>query len=152
MTRITRPLVLSLLFGATLFAAGCGKSSNEGKIVGKWKLLSAPGLDESQMKMAEALGMSFVFDFKPDGTLVAGLEAKDAELAKMIEKGGEKTSQTGKYKLLSGDDVEFSGMGGGKGGGGLFGKTETSRLKIKIDGDNMTMTGSDGTGNLTRMK
>ena len=58
----------------------------------------------------------------------------------------------GTYKLRSGDDVEFSGMSGGKGGGGLFGKDSTSRLKIKIDGDNMTMTGSDGTGNLVRLK
>ena len=73
---------------------------------------------------------------------------------KMAASSGQKISYSWKYKLLSGDGVEFYDMPKElqQKGGGVFGKGESSKVKVTIDGDNMTVTGSDGTGKLTRVK
>ena len=62
-----------------------------------------------------------------------------------------------KYKLLSGEGVEFHDLPKDlqeQAGGGLFGRNkDRARTKIHIDGDNMTMTDDDGkSGKLVRIK
>ena len=150
-----RKVALLVLSGLALAAAGCGKSNNEGKIAGKWKLVSAPGIDEKEIKLLDGFGMAMVFDFRADGSVTAGMEATDPALRAEVEKAaqakGEQISTSGRYKLLSGDDVEFSGFTGGKAGGGLFGKGEKGRAKVQIQGDDMTLVASDGTGKFVRM-
>ncbi|MCE9563415.1 MAG: hypothetical protein K8U57_15345 [Planctomycetes bacterium] len=145
-----RKLAFLVFASLAVVVSGCG-SNNSGKINGKWKLVSAPGFDE-QAKMMEAFKAYVYFEFKEDGTVTVGAGFTDPTMQEMIAKSGEKTSMSGKYKLLNGDDVEFSGLNDPKKGGGLFGKGDQSRLKIQIDGDNMTITGTDGTGKLTRLK
>jgi len=147
-----RKIAVVLLAGLAIAVSGCG-SNNTSKIIGKWKLASAPGFEE-QAKMLDAFKAYVYFEFKPDGVAVIGADFTDPAMRDMIAKAGDKgdkMSMTGKYKLLNGDDVELSGLGDPKKGGGLF-KGDQSRVKIKIDGDNMTITGSDGTGTLTRIK
>lgn len=150
-----RYVAVALFACLALATAGCG-SNNTGKIVGKWKLASAPGMKAEDLKMMETLKAFLYFEFKPDGNMAVGVEFGDPAMKELMakggENGGEKTVMNGQYKLLSGDDVEFSGMNDQKKAGGLFGKGDKSRLKIKIDGDNMTITGSDGVGQLTRVK
>lgn len=149
-----RNAAFALFACLALTAAGCG-SNNKDKIVGKWKLVSAPGMKADELKMMDALKAYLFFEFKPDGTLAVGAEFGDPAMKEAMAKAnekGEKTVMNGQYKLLSGDDVEFSGMNDQKKAGGLFGNGDKSRLKIKIDGDNMTITGSDGVGQLTRVK
>ncbi|WP_439629672.1 hypothetical protein [Gemmata sp.] len=149
-----RTLAAALFACLALATAGCG-SNNSGKITGKWKLVSAPGLKAEELKMMEALKAFLFFEFKADGNMAVGVEFGDPAMKEAMAKAndkGEKTVMTGQYKLLSGDDVEFSGMNDQKKAGGLFGTGDKSRLKIKIDGDNMTITGSDGVGQLTRVK
>jgi hypothetical protein len=145
-----RPFALIAVCGLVLACTACG-SRNKGKIEGKWKLVSAPGVDEKQVAEADQRGMYMYFEFKPDGSVNVGLGSTKAD-----EKNGEAglAMEAGKYKLLSGHKVEFSGMKGDgkKDGGGLFGKGDKSVVEVKVDGDNMTITGSDGTGKLVRVK
>ena len=145
-----RPFALIALCGIALACTACG-SRNKGKIEGKWKLVSAPGTDEKKFAEADQLGMYMYFEFTPDGSVNLGLGSTKAD-----EKNGQAglVMGAGKYKLLSGHKVEFSGMSGDgkKDGGGLFGKGDKSVNEVKIDGDNMTITGSDGTGKFVRVK
>jgi|GEM_PF-6187028 len=117
-----------------------GSSNNEGKIVGKWKIISGPGMDAKQM---ESLGMSMIMEFKDDGTVAMFPQFSDPKMQKMVEASGEKTSFSWKYKLGSGDAVEFydfpKELKGKKGGDGPFGSKERAKGNIKIDGDNMTI-------------
>jgi hypothetical protein len=141
----------------SLSALGCG-SNNKGKIEGKWKIVSATGQEQEMKQLAEMNGYMYM-EFKADGVLAIGFEMTDPAMKKMIEAAAPgKTSFALKYRLLSGDDVEFydmpKEMQDQKGGGGLFGGgKDKAKTKIKIDGDNMTMTDSDGkSGTLTRVK
>ena len=61
-------------------------------------------------------------------------------------------SKTGSYKLLSGDNVEISGIPDVQKGGGLFGSSDSGRVKVAIEGDMMTITAENGTAQLTRVK
>ena len=45
MTATRRTVPLLVVGGLALILAGCG-SNNEGKIVGRWKMVSGPGIDE----------------------------------------------------------------------------------------------------------
>ena len=161
MQRVARPLALVVIAAAALVVAGCGKSNNEGKIVGKWRFTEIPGGVEGadEMKMLEAFGVYVYFEFKQGGVFEMGLgEEKPgtiANLQKMGGGGGGPTSVTAKYKLLSGDGVELYDLPKEmqEQGGGLFGGTkDRARAKIKIDGDVMSVTDDDGkTGKLTRV-
>src|SRR5207248_6894950 len=121
------------------------------------KLVSAPGLDQVNKQMEEMQAYMYM-EFKPDGTLTMGADFADPQMKELVEKmaasSGQKISYSWKYKLLSGDGVEFYDMPKElqQKGGGVFGKGESSKVKVTIDGDNMTVTGSDGTGKLTRVK
>jgi hypothetical protein len=146
MFRFARPFAFVICASFVLFATGC-KSNNEGKIVGKWKILSAPGT-EQMLKLAQADGGYLYFEFKSDGTMLMGFGATDPKVQAKIEEDDEKDSLSWKYKLLAGAGVEFYDLPAElkeQGGGGLFGRNEDrARTKVKIDGDNMSMTDDDG--------
>ena len=109
--------------------------------------MSAPGIDENTAKEAEAVGAYAYFEFTADGTINVGLAATDPAKGKEGVVIG-----SGKYKLLNGDKVEFSSMGNEKNGSGLFGKGEKSVVAVKISGDDMTITGTDGTAKFVRVR
>lgn len=147
-----RPLAVAL-FACLAFAAGCG-SNNTGKIVGKWRLLSLPGLTPDEFKELEKFKAYPCLEFKHDGSIVAGPEFTDPAMKEFLAKGLEKyeMSKTGTYKLLSGDNVEIAGIADVQKGGGLFGSSDSGRVKVAIEGDNMTITAENGTAQLTRVK
>ena len=129
-----------------LLGAGCG-SNNTGKIVGKWKVVSAPKEDLDELK---ELGVTIAFDFKADGTFAVdfvpdneGHGAKEAaDVANTARQGKE---LSGKYNLGFGDQVYIS-----------KGSIGTRRMKecilVTISGDKMTMKVEDETIELERMK
>jgi len=82
--------------------------------------------------------------------VIASFDWKSPNLKELAAKGSDLASETGTYKLLSGDLVEFSSPGGA-GSSKLF-RFPQGKLRVKIDGDNMTITGSDGSLSLVRMK
>ncbi len=143
-----RSFAFLVLASATLFATGCS-SNNKGKIEGKWKLVSAPGLDPS-IKVLE-MGKAYIyFEFKPDGTVESGPAIEGDEKNEELLKAGESTKKTGNYKLKAGNKVEFTGPEDK--GGGFFGKSGKEYFEVAIDGDTMTITGSDGNMKLVRVK
>jgi len=153
-----RKLAFLVLAGLALAAAGCS-SNNKGKIEGKWKFVSAPALDATIKELEPAKAYLYM-EFKPDGTMSMGAESSDPQfneiMQKMASTKGEKTVVSWKYKLLSGDGVEFYDLPKElqEKGGGVFGKNkDKARTSVKINGDDMTMTDDDGkTGKLTRVK
>lgn len=150
-----RAVPLLMLAGLAMTAAGCGKSNNEGKIVGKWKMVSGPGMGEDDKKMMEAFKIYPYMEFSPDGTMSVGVAAADPKMQDAIAMKMDAEKITCKYKLLSGDGIEFYDLPKNmQEKGGLFGKNkDRARTKVKIDGDNMTMTDDDGqSGTLTRLK
>jgi hypothetical protein len=152
-----RSFILPLVGILTLLCTACS-SKNEGKIVGKWKVQSGSGMDAKDLKSFEENKIYFVFDFKADKSLTIGLEATDsksqATLASLSQ--GKTTSFNMKYRLRSGDAVEFYDLPKEmtEKGSGFIGKNkDLAKTHIMINGDNMIMTDDDGkTGNLVRMK
>jgi hypothetical protein len=153
MPLVPRTLSVALFACLALATAGCG-SNNTGKILGKWKLLSAPGLTPEEFKVLETFKAYPCLDFKQDGSIVAGPEFADPALKEFIAKGldNQEMSKTGTYKLLSGDNVEITGIADVQKAGGLFGSSDSGRVKVTIEGDNMTITAENGTAQLTRVK
>jgi hypothetical protein len=145
-------MMLFVVGSIALFCTACG-SNNTGKIVGKWKIVSATGEGDAGFKQFETLKLALVFEFKEDGTAGVSIESTDEK-----PKGGKIESTqfaSFKYKLLSGDMVELYDLPKDlqqKGNGGLFGNKDKSREKIKISGDNMTFIEDKTTLNLVRMK
>jgi len=134
--------------GLVLCFAGCS-SNNKGTIEGKSKLTSGPGYDATIKFLESGKGYIF-FDFRTDGTVVSGPETTDPERKEEIAKQGEAVMKTGKYKLGSGDKVEFTGPDAK--GGGFFTKAGKEFFNVTIDGDNMTITAADGNLKLVRVK
>jgi hypothetical protein len=156
-----RSLALIAVCGLAALSTACG-SKNKGKIEGKWKLTEAPtgkADDAENFKQMAQQGLYMYFDFKGDNTLTIGLHSDNEEMIKMMKSfaPNQQLAWTVKYKLLSGESVEFYDLPKElqeKGGGGLFGTNkDKARTKVHIDGDNMTMTDSDGkSGKLVRIK
>jgi len=156
MARPTRSFSLAVLAAAALFAAGCGKSNNEGKIVGKWRLGELPAgvPGAAEMKQAEAMGMYLYFDFRDDKTFEMGVGANNPGMEQLLKAQGASVSMVGKYKLLSGDGVEFHDLPKEmQEKGGMFGRNkDRARTNVTINGDTMTWTDADGKSmNLTRV-
>jgi len=147
-----RSLLLFVVGGIALICTACG-SNNQGKIVGKWKIVSATGEGDAGFKQWEKAKVALVFEFKEDNTASMNIESTEEK-----PRGGKQESTpvfTFKYKLMNGDIVELYDLPKemqGKGGGGLFGSKEKAREKIKISGDNMTIFEDKTTMNLVRMK
>lgn len=149
-----RPIALVAVFGLALLCTACS-SNNKGKIEGKWKFVSAPGLDEGMLKKLEADKIHLYIEFTPGGTVSIGAASPDPEVQKRIDENQEKVTISCKYKLQSGDGVEFYDLPKEmrEQGGGLFGNKDRARTSITVDGDTMTMTDDHGkTGKFARWK
>jgi hypothetical protein len=159
MFRFARLLSFVVLASFALFAAGC-KSNNEGKIVGKWKVIgvSGPNADPEDFAEMQKFGVYLFLDFRVDGVMVVGIDSDNPEKLNEIKQlaPGGKLSVDVKYKLRFGDGIEFYDLPAEmqEQGGGLFGRNKDRALaKVKINGDQMTMTDDDGTsGQLVRVK
>ncbi|MCI0701364.1 MAG: hypothetical protein L0241_09820 [Planctomycetia bacterium] len=121
-------------------------SNNKGKIVGKWKATSWPGMDEKDKQVMQKLGgeegFSIVIEFTDAGKMIGILN--------MNILGQTKTQEvmTADYKLGTGDWIFFTNMKPPA----KDGKTE-SKDKIVISGDTMTIDTEKGDKvTLTRMK
>ena len=140
---------------AALLTAGCG-SNNKGKIVGKWKISDFGG-DKVDDKMKE-LGdkISIYMEFRADETGGFGVDVNDPVLKKAFEANKDKTTFSFKYKLLNGDVVEVYDLPKEMQENGPFGKKDRGKMRVKIDGDNMTISDDETLKNkpakLTRMK
>ena len=160
MPRTARPLAILVLAVSGLLATGCGKSNNEGKIVGKWKIVGLPDKTSAQHRdefsKLNTLGVYVYLDFRPDNTLTMGVGSDAPGMLQMMKAGapGGKLEWPAKYKLKSGDAVEIYDMPKemqGQ-GGGMFGSKDRAAVKISINGDNMSMTDEEGTGQLVRVQ
>ena len=150
--RPTRLAFLALFAGMAVLAAGCGKSNNEGKIQGKWKIEYAPGFDQNTVKQLAAMQTYAYIEFGKD-TCTIGVYSDNPDVLKGLAQSGEKSTITCKYKLLSGDGLEMYDLPPELKQMGTGGKADRARTKVKIDGDTMTMTDDDGKqGKLTRVK
>jgi hypothetical protein len=142
-----RKLAFVLLAGLAFVAAGC---SGGNKIVGKWKLVALIEKDGKEQK-ADLFGITPVMEFTADGNIKVGVDPSTlpAEFKDKIGKDKDlnEMKQVGKYKV-SGDTIEFVDME--KGGDSPFGKE--NKGKLKFDGDNLTISGADGSVKLARMK
>jgi hypothetical protein len=152
MLSVSRKVAFVLFAAVALVATGC--NSNAKKIVGKWKAVSMTTKDGKEQK-ADLLGMSPILEFTADGNIKVGLDASSLppDVKKQME--GDKDAaaklsemkQVGKYKV-SGDSIEFQDTE--KSGESPFGKN--NKGKLTFEGDNLTLTGDDGSVKLSRMK
>jgi len=157
----SRPFALIAVCAIAMLCTACG-SKNKGKIEGKWKLIEAPASNEKDSETFQEMsksGLYMFFDFKADKSLTIGLHSDSEDMLKMVKAlaPNKKITWDAKYKLLSGEGVEFHDLPKDlqeQAGGGLFGRNkDRARTKIHIDGDNMTMTDDDGkSGKLVRIK
>lgn len=126
--------------GVALLFTGCG-SNNTGKIEGKWEEVSNSELGQ-ELNEVRAQGLKIIYHFKPDGTLkVAVKEADDSLRATLAAiKANLATLELdteGKYTLLSGDMVQFTGAKNALG-------TKELICYITIVDDTMTLKKPDG--------
>jgi hypothetical protein len=159
MQTASRKIAFGLLAAFALLATGtgCGSSNNKGKITGKWKITGGTDMKPDDMKMMEAFKLVPYMEFKDDGTVSFGVDTTDPDMKKLMEKGGEKTAFSFKYKLGSGDDVELydlpKDLQDKKGGGSPWGKKDRAKCSVKIEGDNMTIIDDEKKDlKLTKMK
>jgi hypothetical protein len=137
---------------AALFVAGCG--GNKDKIVGKWKMVSMTPKDGKEQSF-NVMGMTPVMEFTSDGNIKVGVDPNSVppELKQILEKSPDgaaklnEMQQIGKYKV-SGDTIEFTDMK--KSGDSPFGQNNKGRLKF--EGDNLTISGDDGSFKLSKLK
>jgi uncharacterized protein (TIGR03066 family) len=107
-----------LAVGLLLLLVPACSSNNKDKIVGKWKLVSVPA----------SVPFDMVWEFKSDGNLILTVQAL-----------GLSQNITGKYRLKSGDTVEITDLSES-----MPGEGKKLRRDFLINGDDMTMKGSDG--------
>ncbi len=154
--RVNARSLMLLIVGSIALSCTACSSNNAGKIIGKWKILSAPGLDSNLVKQMESMKIYTFIEFKADNGLIIGAESSDPKLQGELAKSGQAMTKSCKYKLKGGDVVEFYDMPKDmqeKGGGGLFGGKDRARTRIKINGDDMTMIDDDGkNASLVRVK
>jgi hypothetical protein len=144
MLSASRKVAFVLLAALALIATGCG-SNNKGKIEGKWKATSVPGMDEKEKAALKMIGednVAVIMEFTADGKM------KLSASLNMLGKSQTKEMVTADYKLGSGDWVFFSNMNPPP----KDGKTK-SKDKIVINGDTMTIDTEKGEKiTLTRVK
>lgn len=145
---VLRTCGLVLVSVAAILFTGCG-SNNTGKIVGKWKMTSAPGGGKDLAEM-KAAGMAVAWDFKADGTFSIGIVADDNKpesqlAAKLADAEMQKKNMGGKYTLGMGNQVNLSGISGVSG-------AKSGLVTVTIDGDKMTLKDGDGTSQFVRIQ
>jgi hypothetical protein len=152
MPRFARPLVLIAVCSFSLLCTAC--SSNAKKIVGKWKMESMTNKDGKEQKFAD-MGFAPVMEFTADGNVKVSLDTSNLspEMKQLMEqKKGDadiasESKQVGKYKV-SGSNIQFLDMKDAD--ESPFGKKQGG--KLSFSGDNLTITGEDGSVKLIRMK
>src|SRR5262245_31017302 len=102
---IARSCAVVLLGLLVLSATGCS-SNNKGKIEGKWKLVTYQGMEDFN-KVSKETGLVMYFEFEANGTFALGFDAEDNAFLEAIKAKSGGTRFTAKYRLLSGDGVEF---------------------------------------------
>jgi hypothetical protein len=130
MTPGVRKLSLVLIASLVLLAAGCS-SNNKGKIVGRWKATSFPGLSSQDAATLNQLGEGNVYvilEFTADGKMVgtATIKAFGQTINKEVMHAD--------YSLGYGDWVHTSNMSPPLKNGMTKGKD-----KVVITGDTMTI-------------
>lgn len=144
MTFASRGFALLVLAGLALAAAGCG-SNNKGKIVGKWKATTLPGMSEDDKKAIKLIGednFALIIEFTDAGKMTG--------VANVTIFGKTETKEviSADYSLGTGDWVFFTNQNPPP----KDGKTK-SKDKITINGDTMTIDTEKGEKiTLTRMK
>ena len=153
-----RPLAALALAGLTLCAAGCGDASNnEGKIGGRWKVVSAGDADPESQQVVARLGKGgayYYFEFKPGHGFDLGIGAdnkKTLDIINAASKDGP-TVFRAKYMLLPGDGIEFYELPTKIEGPIISRSGERHRATVRIDGDDMTLIDAAGTNMLKRLK
>jgi len=153
-----RPFALAAVCGLAMLCTACG-SNNKDQIVGKWKIVSLPEKTGTKQKdefgQMDKLGIYVYIEFGAGDAVTLGVGAKEAMMLDMIKAAapGQKIVWNAKYKLQSGDSVELYDLPKEMAGqGGMFGGKDRARVKISINGDNMSMTDEEGTGQLVRVK
>ncbi len=137
-TRLRIPMLL--LISATALTLSSCSSNNESKIVGKWKLVESSKPEE--IKQMSDVGMYLYFEFRADNTFDMGIGSDKPGMLDLIKMTGKPVVYPGKYKLGSGDTVNFSEFKGPDGKG--FDGKDKARSNITIEGDNMTIKDADG--------
>jgi hypothetical protein len=152
-------LILIVVGCIALSCIGC-KSNNEGKIVGKWKLTAATDMASKQFNQLEMVNVYVFIEFRSDHTVTIGAESSDPNVQRNKALMGklESLSKTCKYRLRSGDVVEFydmpKDMQNKADGTGLFGANkDRARTRAKINGDSMNWNDDDNKNfNFVRIK
>src|SRR5262245_34515091 len=93
-----RPFAALALVACVGLVAGCS-SNNKGKIEGKWKLVSYPGMEDFE-KISKETGLIMYFEFEPNGTFALGFDCENKFILDAIKAKTGGTRFTGKYKLL----------------------------------------------------
>jgi hypothetical protein len=152
MKSVSRLIAIAILATFALSATGC--NSNAKKIVGKWKMVSMTEKDGKEQKL-DFMGMTPLMEFTADGNIKVGIDASSLppEFKQKLEADKDAAAklqemkQIGKYKV-SGDVIEFQEMNSK--GDSPFGKN--NKGKLVFDGDNLTISGDDGSIKLSRAK
>jgi hypothetical protein len=144
MTFASRGFALIVLAGLALAAAGCG-SNNKGKIVGKWKATTLPGMSEDDKKAIKLIGednFALILEFTEAGKMTGTANIT------FLGKTENKEVISADYSLGTGDWVFFTNQNPPA----KDGKAK-SKDKITINGDTMTIDTEKGEKiTLTRMK
>lgn len=149
-----RPLTLALFGGLALLGVACAVSDRgrtKEQLVGKWKVVSLPGADESKMQEMLGEGAYMYTDFGPSGTMTSGI---------VTAKGTNQVFRMMKYEVLEGNEVVISRVGVPKDDGkddkdkdkGKGKDKGNERVTVYISDDTMTVTGPKGTTKYTRIK
>jgi hypothetical protein len=140
----------ALLVVASALAVGCGKSNNEGKIVGKWRYDTVPYGDAKQAETFKQTGAYFYLEFQAGGVLLLGIDSDQPGLMERLPNAQlARTPRATTYKLLPLNSVEIAESRD------PTGKVlwKAGRVELVIDGDTMRYMEPDGVARtLTRMK
>jgi uncharacterized protein (TIGR03066 family) len=127
-TRTPRALVAAALAFLAVALPGCQSNNDDGRLVGKWRVVSPPGRSPKK-------GSEEFWEFKPDGTFI--MTVRDA---------GNEEVVNGTYRLGPGDAVYIENLDGSKRYAG-----KTLSRDLTVTGDSVTLTAPGGaTGSLKR--
>jgi hypothetical protein len=95
------------------------------------------------IKQMQSMGMFLYFEFAADGNFFLGIDSDKPGMTDILKLSGKELRYPGKYKLGSGDTVNFSDFKGPDGKG--FSGKDKARSNVTIAGDKMTIKDPDGT-------
>lgn|GEM_PF-2099390 len=134
-----RFLVLSLFALSALTLTSCS-SNNDGKIVGRWKIVESSNMTEEVETLNKAKIYKY-FEFTADGKVTTGAASDDFQLFNKLAEGLKPV--VGKYSLGSGNTVTLSDFTKPDGTVAVEGVNK-AKPEIIIVGDSMTIRDRDG--------